>query len=152
MRDILITARVVDFQLRSSSIAKSESKFGIAHDSLTVIRNGSVVVAFTRISDAPVEIGTRFLGIELDGLVVIGNGSILVAFFRISDAPVYKGVSSVGIELDGLVVVGYGLVGVAFSFINEAPVVKGVNALGIEFEWPRCSRLLLGRCRPFSNN
>jgi hypothetical protein len=82
-RDIRIPARFVDFQLRSSSIAKDESIIGIKSDRLVVIGDGSAVVALVRISDAPVVKGQSVVGIQSNRLAEIGNGSILVAFIRI---------------------------------------------------------------------
>src|SRR5262249_13578024 len=76
----------------------------IESNGLVVIGNGSVVVAFARISVAPVVEGFDVIGIQPDRLVVIGNGSVVVTFFPISEAPVLKSASDLRLESNGLAV------------------------------------------------
>src|SRR5467141_621078 len=65
---------------------------------LVVIGNGSVLVAFFPISDAPVVKGHSVVGIQSDLLGVVRNGSVEVAFAPISGTPVGKGESVLRIE------------------------------------------------------
>ena len=73
--------------LCSSSIAKSESIVGIKSDRFVVIDNGSIMIAFVRIRNAPVAKGESALGIKSDRFAVISDGSIVVAFISHKQCP-----------------------------------------------------------------
>src|SRR5689334_3989819 len=124
-RDIGTAAHVVDIPFRSSSIAKSKSIVGVKSNRLTVISDGSIVVAFIHISVTPVLEGEGAFGIESNCRVKIGNGSLIIAFVCIYDASVPKGVRALGFESNRFVKIGERSVVAAFACINHAPVAKG---------------------------
>jgi hypothetical protein len=90
-RNIRISAHLFYIPLRPSSIAKSESIVGIKSDRHIKIGDGSAVVAFERINDAPVSKGVSALGVYSNSLIKISDGSFVLAFVCITDAPVAHG-------------------------------------------------------------
>jgi hypothetical protein len=131
-RDICPAARLLHFQLRISSIAKSASEVGIESNGLTVIGNRPVVVAFSHISETATVKGVGGSRVQPDYLAEIGNRSVVVAFPQICAAPIVKELGIVGIESNGLAVIGNRSVDFTFSPISQAAVVKGAGGFGIQ--------------------
>jgi hypothetical protein len=125
------------------------STLGTKSDRLVKIGEGSVVVAFVRISDAPIAEGESAFGVKSDRLVVISEGAVVVAFVRKSVASANKGESAFGIEADRLVVIGDGPVVVASLGICIALADKGSVACS-RFGFRSFALLLLRR--PESSN
>ena len=70
---------------------KRESALGIELDRPVKISDGSVIVAFGGVDNAPVPKGVSALWIESNCPVKISDGSIIVAFGGICDAPGAQG-------------------------------------------------------------
>src|SRR4029077_19934925 len=86
---------------------------GFKKDRLVKIGEGSVIVAFVRISDAPVAEGESAFGVKSNRFAVISEGAVVVAFVRISIASTNEGERAFGIESNRLVIIGDGPVVVA---------------------------------------
>jgi hypothetical protein len=69
--------------------ARSEAR--IEPDCLSVIGDGSVIVALVTVSVAAVVVGRRQLGIEPDRLVVVGDGEVIIALGTVSVSAVHVG-------------------------------------------------------------
>ena len=105
------------------------------------------MVAFVRISVAPVPKGDGAFGIESDRLVKIGDGPVIIALVRINLASVPKGVCTLGVESDRCVKIGEGPRVIAFVCVSDAPVAECESALGIKSGSPRCNQRALDRDR-----
>ena len=125
------------------------SALGIESDRPVKISDGSIIVAFVCISDAPGAQGESIVGIELNRLVVISDGSVVGAYVRISIAPVPKGETAFGIEPDRLVKIGDGPVivagvGICIAFADQGRVARtrlGFGSFAVIFR--RSNSLLL---------
>src|SRR5215471_10875814 len=106
---------------------------GFKKDRLVEIGEGSGIVAFVRISDAPVTDGESAFGVKSDRLGVISEGAFVIAGLRICIAFADKG--SVACSCFGFL---------SFAFLLRRPqsnhsLLFGFLTLALSFGLGRCS-------------